>query len=246
MRYQDKVAVVTGGSSGIGLAVAKQLVQEGARVAISGRDPATLEAARKAHGFLAIRADVSSLTEIDRFYADVAQAFGKVDFLFANAGIYKAAPLAETSEALFDEVMDINIKGVFFTVQKALPYLNDNAAIVLNSSILNQKAWPGNSMYSASKAAVRSLARSFAVDLVGRGIRVNTVSPGPTATPIFGRLGLPEVEMQGIAAGILAGIPMQRFGSPEEIASAVLFLGCSDSSFMTGAEISVDGGMAQV
>jgi NAD(P)-dependent dehydrogenase (short-subunit alcohol dehydrogenase family) len=246
MRYQNKVAVITGGSSGIGLAVAKQLIQEGARIAISGRDPAALEAAKLAHGFLAIRADVSSLADIDRFYAEVSQAFGKIDFLFANAGIYKAAPLAETSEALFDEVMNINIKGVFFTVQKALPYLNDNAAIVLNSSILNQKAWPGNSIYSASKAAVRSLARSFAVDLIARGIRVNTVSPGPTATPIFGRLGLPEAELQGIAAGILAGIPMKRFGSPEEIASAVLFLGSSESSFMTGAEIAVDGGLAQV
>jgi NAD(P)-dependent dehydrogenase (short-subunit alcohol dehydrogenase family) len=246
MRYQNKVAVVTGGSSGIGLATAKQLVLEGARVAISGRDPKQLDVLAKEYGFLSIRADVANLAEIDRFYAEVAKTLGKIDLLFANAGIYKAAPLADTTEALFDELVAINIKGVFFTVQKALPYLNDNTAIVLNSSILNQKAWVGNSIYSATKAAVRSLARSFAADLAGRGIRVNAVSPGPTFTPIFGRLGLPEAELQGIADQILAGIPMKRFGLPEEIANAVLFLGSAESSFITGAEICVDGGMAQI
>ena len=246
MRYQNKVAVVTGGSSGIGLETGKMLLKEGAHVAITGRDPVALAAAAKEHGFLAIKADVASLPEMDGFYRKVTNKLGKIDFLFANAGIFKGAPLEDTTEEMFDEMVAINIKGVFFTVQKALPYLNDGAAIVLNSSVLNQKAWAGNSIYSATKAAVRSLARGFAADLVDRKIRVNTISPGPTFTPIFGRLGLPEAELQSIADNILSGIPMKRFGSPEEIANAVLFLGCSDSSFMTGAEIVADGGLGQL
>lgn len=246
MRYQNKVAVVTGGSSGIGLAAAKMLANEGARVAITGRDAAALAAASEAHGFLAIKANVASLPEMENFYRDVSGRFGKIDMLFANAGIYKATPLADTTEAMFDEVVGVNIKGVFFTVQKALPYLNDGAAVVLNSSILNQKAWAGNSVYSATKAAVRSLARSFAVDLMDRGIRVNTVSPGPTSTPIFGRAGFSEAELQVVAGQILEAIPMKRFGTVEEIANAVLFLGCAESAFMTGADIQVDGGIGQI
>ena len=246
MRYQNKVAVVTGGSSGIGLAAAKMLVKEGARVAICGRDAASLAEAAKEYGVLAIQADVSKLADIDRFYREVAAAFGKIDFLFANAGIYKAAALEETTEDMFDELIAVNIKGLFFTVQKALPYLNDGAAVVLNSSVLNQKAWAGNSIYAATKAAVRSLARGFAADLIGRQIRVNAVSPGPTFTPIFGRLGLPEAELQAIADQILAGVPLKRFGQPDDIANTALFLGSSEASFMTGAEIVVDGGMGQL
>lgn len=246
MRFENKVAVVTGGSSGIGLAAAKMLAAEGARVAISGRDAAALDAAAKEHGFLALQADVSRMADIDRFYATVSSRLGRIDVLFANAGIYKAAPLTDTTEALFDELMAVNVKGLFFTVQKALPLLNDGAAIVLNSSVLNQKAWPGNSIYSATKAAVRSLARGFACDLVDRGIRVNTISPGPTSTPIFGRLGLPEAELQGIANQIQQAIPMKRFGSADEIAKAVLFLSCADSGFMTGGGIIADGGLAQI
>ncbi len=244
MRYENKVAVVTGGTSGIGLSTAQMLASEGARVAICGRDEAALAAARKDFGFLSIRADVSKLADLEHFYQEVS-ALGKIDFLFANAGIYKAAPLADTTEQMFDELIAINIKGLFFTVQKALPYLNEGAAIVLNSSVLNQKAWPGNSIYAATKAAVRSLARGLAADLTDRNIRVNAVSPGPTFTPIFGRLGLPEQELKGIAEQILSGIPMKRFGTSEEIAKAVLFLGCADSSFVTGTELVVDGGLGQ-
>lgn len=246
MRYQNRVAVVTGGSSGIGLAVVKALLKEGAKVAINGRDPKTLEAVGRELGVLAIQADVANLAELERFYSDVAAGLGKIDFLFANAGIYKAAPLADTTEALFDEIVAVNLKGAFFSVQKALPYLNDGAAVVLNSSVLNQKAWAGNSIYSATKAAVRSLARGLAADLLPRNIRVNAVSPGPTFTPIFGRLGLPEAELQAVAGQILSSIPLKRFGTPEDIANAVLFLGSAGASFMTGAEMVIDGGLGQL
>jgi len=246
MRYKNKVAVITGGNSGIGLETAKKLSTEGAKVAICGRDLKTLNQVADQYGFLAIKVDVSNLLDIDNFYREVASSLGKIDLLFANAGIYKSIPLLETTEALYDEIVDTNIKGLFFTVQKSIPHMNSDAAIVLTSSVLNHKAWAGNSIYSATKAAVRSLARSFAVDLLDKKIRVNAVSPGPTFTPIFGRLGLPDDELKNVADHIMSGIPLKRFGTTEDIANAVLFLGCSDSAFMTGAEIVVDGGLGQI
>jgi len=247
-KLEGKVAVVTGGNSGIGLATAKLLRQEGAKIAISGRDQETLASAKKEIGgeTLAIRSDVSNPADVDAFFSKVAQAFGKIDVLFANAGVAKFAPISDSPEMLFDEVFDINVKGVFLTIQKALPHLNDGASIVLNTTFLNEAGTPGTSVYSASKAAVRSLARTAAAELVGRGIRVNAVSPGPIATPIYGRLGLPKEAVDAMANSILATVPMKRFGQPEEIAKTVLFLASPDASYITGVEVNVDGGVGQV
>ena len=247
-KLEGKIAVITGGNSGIGLATAKLLRQEGAKVAISGRDQDSLSSARKELGgeTLAVRSDVSKPGDLDAFFSKVAQAFGKIDVLFANAGIAKFAPIGDSPESLFDEVFDINVKGVFLTIQKALPHLNDGASIVLNTTFLNASGTPGTSVYSASKAAVRSLARTAAAELVGRAIRVNAVSPGPIATPIYGRLGLPKEAVDAIASSILDTVPMKRFGQPEEIAKAVLFLASPDASYITGVEVNVDGGVGQV
>jgi NAD(P)-dependent dehydrogenase (short-subunit alcohol dehydrogenase family) len=213
-RLEGKIAVVTGGNSGIGLATAKLLCQEGAKVAISGRDQDTLNSAKKEIGgdTLTIRSDVSNPADTDAFFSKVAQAFGKIDVLFANAGVAKFAPISDSAEALFDEVFDINVNGAFLTIQKALPHLNDGASIVLNTTFLNETGTPGTSVYSASKAAVRSLARTAAAELVGRGIRVNAVSPGPIAPPIYGRVGLPKEAVDALAGSILATVPMKRFG----------------------------------
>ena len=245
-RYTGKVAVITGGNSGIGLATAKRLKDEGANVVIVGRDAATLAAAHSKEGFLAVQADVGRLADIDRLYREVAEKVGKIDVLFANAGIYKTAPLADTTEAFFDETVNINLKGLFFTVQRSLPYLNDGASIILNSSTVTAKGWPGIAVYSATKAAVRSLARTFAAELLPRGIRVNTVSPGVTYTPIFGRLGLSEQELGAAAAGLLKMVPAGRFATPEDIAAGVAYLGSADAAYVIGAELTIDGGVGQL
>ncbi len=247
-KLTGKVAVVTGGNSGIGLATAKLFSQEGARVIISGRDRKTLDEAALTIGgdVLALQADVADLSQIDHLYSTIAENFGKVDVLFANAGIAKIAPLEATSEALYDEVFNINLKGLYFTLQKGSLHLNDNAAIVLNTSFLGEVGFPGTSVYSASKAAVRSLAKTLSAELVGRGIRVNAVSPGPIATPIYGKLGWSQEAVDAMAQNILGQVPMKRFGDPEEIAKAVLFLSSSDSSYILGAEIAVDGGISQL
>ena len=245
-RYAGKVALITGGNSGIGLATAKRLKEEGATVVISGRDAKTLNAAAAEFGFTAIRADVARLPEIEKLYREATEKVGKIDVLFANAGIYKASPLADTTEAFFDETVDINFKGLFFTVQKALPYLNDGAVIVLNSSTVTSKGWPGIAVYSATKAAVRSLARSFSAELLPRGIRVNTVSPGATFTPIFGRLGLSAAELDATAAGLLKMVPIGRFATAEDIAAGVAYLGSSDSAYAVGTELTIDGGLGQL
>jgi NAD(P)-dependent dehydrogenase (short-subunit alcohol dehydrogenase family) len=245
-RYTGKVALITGGNSGIGLATAKRLKEEGATVVISGRDAKTLKAAAAEFGFTAVRADIVSLGEIEQMYREAVEKVGKIDVLFANAGIYKASSIAETTEAFFDETVDINFKGLFFTVQKALPYLNDGAAIILNSSTVTSKGWPGIAVYSATKAAVRSLARSFSAELLPRGIRVNTVSPGATFTPIFGRLGLSAAELDATAAGILKMVPIGRFASAEDIAAGVAYLGSSDAAYAVGTELTIDGGLGQL
>jgi NAD(P)-dependent dehydrogenase (short-subunit alcohol dehydrogenase family) len=216
-RLEGKVAVVTGGNSGIGLAAAKRLQEEGARVAINGRNKKTLDEAVKAigNGVLAVQADVSKNEDLDKLYATVSQKLGKIDVLFANAGIYKFAPFQATNEALYDELFDINAKGVYFTIQRALPFLNDGA--------------------------------SLAAELVGRNIRVNAVSPGPIETPAgFERTGLSKEEIDGFVKSIVAQVPMKRIGQPSEIAGVVAFLASSDASFMTGAEIPVDGGFGQI
>jgi len=247
-RLDGKVAVVTGGNSGIGLATAQLFHQEGAKVAISGRDQKTLDAAVKAIGsnVLAVRADVSKLADLDKFYKAVGDKFGKIDIIFANAGIAKFAPFADSTEALFDETFDINVKGVFFTIQKALPLLNDGASIIINSSVVNETGLAAASVYAATKAAVRSFARTLTTELVDRGIRVNVVSPGPITTPIFGRTGLPQDAIDQLAREATTKVPMKRFGKPEEVADTVLFLASASSSYITGVDINVDGGMGQV
>ena len=247
-RLEGKIAVVTGGNSGIGLATAKRFLEEGARVAISGRNQKTLDEAVQTLGkeVLAIKADTAKLDEIEKFLTTVNRKFGKIDVLFINAGVAKFAPLTETPEALFDEQFDINIKGAYFTIQKAVSHLNDGASIILNTSVAGQTGTPGTSAYSATKAALRSLARTAAAELSDRGIRVNTVAPGPIVTPIFGRTGLPQQVIDDWAKDLLGKVPMKRFGQPEEVAGAVAFLASSDSSYVTGVEINVDGGLGQL
>lgn len=241
-RLEGKVAVITGGNSGIGLATAREFRREGARVVITGRDARTLaEAARELGGeVLALRSDSASLADIDALFAAVKERFGRVDVLFVNAGVARFAPLEETDEGLFDQTMNINFKGAYFTVQKALPLLGDGASVILNASVVAHVGFPNSSVYSASKAALLSLARTLSADLVGRGIRVNAVSPGPVETPIFGRMGIAEEATEGLREQV----PLKRLGRPEEIAKAVLFLATPDSSFLVGTEIVVDGGVS--
>jgi heavy metal sensor kinase len=218
-KLEGKIAVVTGGNSGIGLATAKLLRQQGATVAISGRDQETLDAASKeiGDGTLALRADISSPHDLDAFFATVLKAFGNIDILFANAGVAKFAAIGDTTEEFFDEIFGINVRGTFFTIKKSLPYLNDGAAIVLNTSFVDRTGLPGSSVYAASKAALRSFVRVAAAELVGRGIRVNAVSPGPIATPIFGKLGMSKEEVDGLAGVILGRVPMKRLGAGEDM-----------------------------
>jgi len=248
-RLEGKVAVVTGGNSGIGLASAKRLQDEGARVVIAGRSKKTLDEAVKTigNGVLAVQADVSVAKDLDKLYATVSQKLGKIDILFANAGIYKFAPLADTSENLYDELFDINTRGVYFTIQKALPHLNDGASIIVNTSVAGEIGVPNGTAYAATKAALRSFTRSMAAELVERGIRVNAVSPGPIETPAgFARTGLSKEVIDEMVKGFISMVPMKRIGQPEEIAGTVAFLASQDASFITGAEIPVDGGLGQI
>ena len=239
-KLEGKVAVVTGGNSGIGLATAKEFGREGARVVITGRDARTLAAAAREVGgeVLALRSDASSLSDIDGLFAAIGERFGRVDVLFVNAGVAQFAPLEETTEELFDRTMGINFKGAYFTVKKALPLLAEGASVILNTSVVAHVGFPNSSVYSASKAALLSLARTLSADLAGRRIRVNAVSPGPVETPIFGRMGLPEEAKRGLGEQV----PLKRLGRPEEIAKTVLFLASADSSFLVGTEIIADGG----
>lgn len=247
-KFKGKVAVVTGGNSGIGLATAQRLHQEGARVVISGRDARTLDAAAATigAGTLAVQADVSKPEDIERLYSVVASKLGKIDVLFANAGIARFAPYSESDEGLFDEQFAINVKGVYLTLQKAIPHLNDGASVILNTSVVASKGPENMGIYAATKAAVRSFARTAATELLGRSIRVNAVAPGPIATPIFGRSGLTAEQIEGFKAGISERVPMRRIGRPEEIANAVAFLASDDASYITGVELNVDGGMANL
>jgi len=247
-RLEGKVAVVTGGNSGIGLATAKRLQEEGAKVVISGRTKKTLDEAVKTigNGVLAIQADVSHLDDLDKLYGEVSKKLGKIDVLFVNAGVAKFAPLADTSEGTYDEQFGTNVKGAYFTIQKALPLLNDGASIILNTSVAGSKGNIATSAYSATKAALRSLARTVAAELVGRGIRVNAVAPGPIVTPIFEKTGLPKEAIDEWSKEILERVPMKRFGQPEEVAATVAFLASEDASYITGVEINVDGGAGQI
>ena len=247
-KLKDKVAVITGGNSGIGLATAKEFAAQGAKVVISGRDQETLDEALGELGpdALAVRADVGRLAEIDKLFAEVKAKFGRVDVLFVNAGIGKFAPFADVTEKLYDDTLDINLKGAFFTIQKALPLLADGASIVLNTSINAHMGMPNSSVYSASKAGLLSLARTLSAELVGRNIRVNAISPGPVTTPILARMGMPAEVLEQTRQNLASQVPMKRFGRPEETAKTALFLASSDSSFLLGTEIVADGGMTQL
>ena len=248
MQLRGKVALITGGNSGIGLASAQALANLGARVVISGRDEAALEeSVKRIDGeTLAVRTNVTKLGDLDNLLEQTERTFGKVDILFVNAGLAIFNPFGEMSEANFDTVMNTNFKGAYFTVQKALPHLNDGASIILNTSINAHIGMPGSSVYAASKAALSSLIRTLSAELLERNIRVNAVSPGPVETPIFGKLGMDEAQTQEMAAGILKQIPVGRFGKPEEIANIVAFLASDDAPFIVGTEITADGGMSQL
>ena len=247
-KLEGKVALITGGNSGIGLATAKQFVNEGAYVFITGRREAELAAAKKQIGknVTAIQGDVSNLDDLDRLFIQIKKEKGKIDIVFANAGVARYAPLGTITEDFFDSIFDINVKGVLFTVQKSLPLLRDGGSIILNASIVATKGLSSNSVYSATKAAVRSFARTWTTDLKDRRIRVNAISPGPIDTPGLSELLASSETGQQRKKMISTTVPLGRFGRPEEIAKAVVFLASDDASYITGIELFVDGGFAQV
>jgi NAD(P)-dependent dehydrogenase (short-subunit alcohol dehydrogenase family) len=247
---EGKVAVITGGNSGMGLATAKRFVAEGAHVVITGRRQEQIDIALKEIGSskaIGVQGDVANIKDLDRLYATVKEKYGHIDILFANAGLIgNLAPIGQITEEDFDLQFNVNVKGLLLSVQKALPLMKEGGSIILNSSVAGSKGRPAFGVYAATKAAVRSFARSWTSDLKDRKIRVNTLSPGPIATPIFGKMGLSEQQVQEFGANIVQSVPMGRIGTSEEIASAVLFLASSESSYISGIELAVDGGVAQV
>jgi len=247
-KLEGKIALITGGNSGIGLATAKQFVNEGAYVFITGRRDAELAAAAKEIGrnVSAVRGDVSSLGDLDHLFAQIRREKGKLDIVFANAGVAKYAPLGKISEEFYDSIFDINVKGLLFTVQKALALMPDGGSIILNASIVASKGFSANSVYSATKAAVRSFARTWTTDLKDRRIRVNAVSPGSIDTPGLNDLLASSETGQQRLKMISNSVPLGRLGKPDEIAKAVVFLASDDSSYIAGTELFVDGGFAQV
>jgi NAD(P)-dependent dehydrogenase (short-subunit alcohol dehydrogenase family) len=250
-KLEGKVAVITGGNSGIGLATAQRFVSDGAYVFITGRRQSELDAAVKQIGknnVIGVQGDVSNLSDLDRLYATVKEQKGRIDILFANAGVAEFIPLGEISEAHFDKTFGINVKGVLFSVQKALPLFQDSrgGSIILNASIAASKGFETSTVYSATKAALRSFARTWTDELKHRKIRVNAISPGYIDTPIFNSTVQSEEQIEQIKTSLVASVPMGRMGSSDEVAKVALFLASDDSSYVTGIELFVDGGMAQI
>jgi NAD(P)-dependent dehydrogenase (short-subunit alcohol dehydrogenase family) len=247
-RLKGKIALITGGTSGIGFATAQLFQKEGAQVIVTGRNPKTVEDAQKALGpsALVVASDASNLADTDALMKIVSEKFGRLDVLFANAGITQFAPVEQVDESFFDRHFDLNVKGLFFTVKKSLALLSDGGAVLLNASVASRKGFAGASIYSATKAAVRSFGRTLAAELAPRRIRVITISPGPVATALFSKLEMPKEAADAVAAGWTAGVALKRIGRPEEIANLALFLASDEASFITGTEVFADGGLAEL
>lgn len=247
-KLNNKVALITGGNSGMGLETARRFVAEGAKVIITGRRQKELDAAVKSIGgsITGIQGDVSSLKDLDRLYAQIKKTHGHLDIIFANAGLAEFAPVEHITEEHYSHQFDVNVKGVVFTVQKGLPLLRDGGSIILNASVAGSSGFEAFSIYSATKAAVRSFARGWANDLKARKIRVNAISPGPIDTPIFDKMEMTQEQIDGFSNSVKAQVPLGRFGSSQEIANAVLFLASDESSYINGIELTIDGGMTQV
>ena len=245
-RLKGKRALITGGTSGIGLEAARQFMAEGARVAITGTNPATIEAAREGLGsdVVVIRADAGDVAAQKTVAQAVGDAFGGLDVLVVNAGVAVLKPVADWDEAAYDRQMSINVKGPFFLIQALLPLLANPASIVINGSVNAHIGMPNSSVYGASKAAMVSMARTLSGELISRGVRVNVVSPGPISTPLYGKLGFSEADLKSVAASIQSQVPAGRFGTPSEIAKAFVFLASDESAFTVGAELLIDGGMS--
>lgn len=248
MKLENKVTVITGGNSGIGLATAKLFEKEGAKVIITGRRPDVVEAAAKEIGgsAIGIATDTSNMADIDTFYQEIEKLHSKIDVLFLNAGIALFAPIEHVTEEMFDNQFNINVKGLYFNIQKALPLMKEGGSIILTTSSADQMGAPNTSVYSATKAAVRSLARTLSGELLPRGIRVNSIAPGPIETPIFDKLGMPADMVDQAKAQFTEMVPMKRFGTPDELAKGALFLASDDSTFVAGIDLPVDGGMVSI
>lgn len=245
-KLDGKVAVITGGSSGIGLATAHLFRKEGAHVVIAARTEASLHAAQKELGddVMTVQADISSPADLEQLFDTVASRWGGVDVLFANAATGQMGPIAEMTEAMVDEMIDTNVKGTFYTIQKALPVLRDHASVIISGSIMGHVGMRGMSVYAASKAAIHSFAKTMSAELTDRGIRVNALIIGPTDTPIYQKVDIPQEQFNEMAQAITGRMAIHRFGKPEEIANTALFLASEDSSFLVGTAITADGGLA--
>lgn len=247
-KIENKIALVTGGNSGIGLATAQLFKEEGAKVIITARSKATFEKAQAELGSLfdIVQTDVSQPADLDRLYSHIKSKYGKLDILFANAGIAQFRPTSDVDSDHFDSQFNTNVKGLYFTVAKALPLLNDGSSVILNASVAANKGIAGSSVYSATKAAVRSFARSWTAEIPFNKARFNVLSPGPIETPIFNKMGMSAEQIDAFSSGIIATLPARRFGKASEMASVALFLASSDSSYLFGSDIFADGGLGQI
>jgi NAD(P)-dependent dehydrogenase (short-subunit alcohol dehydrogenase family) len=247
-KLSGKVAIITGGTSGMGLDTAKLFLSEGAKVVITGRSQEKLDLLQNTlvGDFLLVRADASILADSKKLIEKTVDSYGNIDIMFLNAGIFRALPVGQLSENVFDEIYNINVKGPLFTVNEAMPYLNEGGSVIFNTSVSNRKGMAGVSIYGSSKAALRSIVRTLATELASKNIRVNAISPGPIETPIWSKTNLTTAEVEGFSQGVSGQVPLGRFGQGIEIARTALFLASDDASYITGSEIPVDGGMSQV